>query len=152
MKKIPLSLSVLEALGFGTDKEGVDETLLEDKILSLFQKYQALEVENKTMLAEKETEKQKAITDMVTLALEEGRITADKQAQFLNLAKVDFELAKTTLAMFPIKQSLATQVANPQGFVIIGKEEFLKLPLKEQLAFKNENPEQYKKMFNTKTK
>lgn len=153
MKKIQLSISALVALGFtDTDKEGVEEALLEQKILSLFQKNQVLEAENTALLAEKEAEKQKAITDMVTTALQQGRITADKQAQFINLAKADFELAKNTLEMLPSRGSLISQVANPKGTADISKEAFLKLSLTDQLAFKAENPDQYKKMFNTKIK
>ena len=88
---------------------------------------------------------------MVDLALQEGRITADKKEQFITLAKTDLAMAKSMLSMLPAKQSLSKGVTNNTTSEVTTKEQFLKLSHQEQLDFKANSPEEYKKLF-TKNK
>lgn len=152
MKKIQLSLMALVALGFtDAEKDGVEESVIETKILELSKKTKSLEEENKNLKAEKEVAEQKSISEMVDLALQEGRITADKKEQFITLAKTDLAMAKSMLSMLPAKQSLSKGVTNNTTSEVTTKEQFLKLSHQEQLDFKANSPEEYKKLF-TKNK
>jgi len=100
--------------------------------------------------AEKDSAQETAITEMVNLAITQGRIVATKKEDFVNLAKANFELAKTTLESIPAKKTLSNDVSNPAGSTEMTKEAFQKLSHTAQLEFKNTNADEYKKMFNLK--
>ena len=93
--------------------------------------------------------KEKEIEDMVALAIQEGRITADKKQTFVELAVSKFELAKSTLESFPKKNDLSAGIITPAGTAgeIMTDEKFQTLDTSAQLAWKESNPEEYKKLF-----
>lgn len=73
-----------------------------------------MELKARAEKAEKEVEearKEKA-TELVELAVKDGRITADKKGQFVKLALADFAMAKETLEAIPAKVSLAGKVTH----------------------------------------
>lgn len=75
-----------------------------------------MELKARVEKAEKEVEdarKEKA-TELVVLAVKDGRITADKKEQFVKLALTDFAMAKETLDAIPAKVSLSGQIV-PTG-------------------------------------
>ncbi len=150
MKKILLSLASLMALNFDKATPEVDVEAVEAAVLKLSNENTAMKAKLLALETEKETAQETAITEMVTLAITEGRIPATKKDDFVNLAKSNFDLAKTTIEMFPVKKSLAADVVQGATTGTATKEGFLKLTHLEQLAFKATNPDEYKKLFTKK--
>jgi len=150
MKKILLSVASLLALKFDKATPEVDVEKVEEAILSLSNKNATLEAKVLALEAEKDSAQETAITEMVNLAITQGRIVATKKEDFVNLAKANFELAKTTLESIPAKKTLSNDVSNPAGSTEMTKEAFQKLSHTAQLEFKNTNADEYKKMFNLK--
>ncbi|WP_271783878.1 caudovirus prohead protease [Aquimarina algiphila] len=152
MKKITLSIPALMALGItNPDKDGIDASVLEGKILGLANSVASLTAANKTLTDSIEAEQVQKATDMVEQALAAGKITADKKEEFLEFAKANFSLAKSTLEAIPAKTSLSAQVNTPAGTgEVKTMEEFQKLSLQQQLSFKNDNPEGYAKLLTYK--
>lgn len=150
MKKITLTLAALTALSFDKATPEVEVEAVETAILNLSSENTAMRAKLLALETEKETAQELAITEMVTLAITEGRIPATKKEDFVKLAQMDFALAKSTLEGIPAKVTLGSQtVANVPGAVAT-KEDFQKLSLDAQLAFKATSPEEYKKLFNVK--
>ncbi|MRI64492.1 caudovirus prohead protease [Ornithobacterium rhinotracheale] len=154
MKKLQLSTAALLILGYATAQE-LDAEQINEAVLSLDKQKKDLEAklqlsEEKVQAYERKAkaEKDKAITEMVSLAVQQGKITADKQQSFIDLAHQNFELAKSTLDAIPAKQNFSGGVKTPTG-AIQTMEDFQKLSLTEQLAFKQSNPEAYKAIVNS---
>jgi hypothetical protein len=150
MKKITLSLAVLTALSFDKATPEVDVETVEAAVLKLSNENATLKAKQLALEAAAETAQEKAIDEMVNLAITEGRIPATKKDDFVNLAKANFELAKTTIASIPAKVTLSNQVVPGATTTVATKADFQKLSLDEQLAFKTNNQEEYKKLFNVK--
>lgn len=149
MKKIVLSLAVLSALGF--DKTATEQEFdeVEKRVLSLSEKLNTATAKLLAMETEKENAQAKEITDTVALAIAEGRISATKKEDFEALGKANLALMKSTLEGIPKKIELAAQTVPPAGTGATAntKEEFQKLSLEAQLAFKTSNPAEYQKLF-----
>ena len=150
MKKITLSLAVLTALSFDKATPEVDVETVEAAVLKLSNENATLKAKQLALEAAAETAQEKAIDEMVNLAITEGRIPATKKDDFVNLAKANFELAKTTIASIPAKVTMSNQVVPGATTTVATKADFQKLSLDEQLAFKTNNQEEYKKLFNVK--
>lgn len=149
MNKIKLSQLAFIALGFAQNTNEASDTEINQAILSL--QKQKEDAEQKLALSEEKlnaylqkekAEKEKQINEMVELAVKQGKITADKHQSFVDLAQQNFELAKSALDAIPAKQNFSPEVKTPTGAVQT-MEEFQKLSLNEQLAFKKSNPEGY---------
>ncbi|OXA83756.1 hypothetical protein B0A56_00490 [Flavobacterium columnare NBRC 100251 = ATCC 23463] len=152
MKKITLSLAVLTALKFDKNTPEVDVDAVEQAVLALQTENTNLKAKNLSLEAKFEAEQETKITELVELSIKEGRIPATKKEDFINLAKADFNLAKSTLESIPTKANLSASVTPPANSgSVTTKEAFLKLSQTEQLKFKDENPDEYKKLF-TKNK
>lgn len=150
MSKITLNLAALIALGF-TDTTSVEESELSAKILELSTKNKGLEEALKLLRDEKESAQLKLATELVDGALKNGKFTADKKEVFLNLAKTDYNLAKSTLDALLSKTTLADKIKTAAGTTEVKtKEDFQKLSLDAQLSFRTENLDEYKEMFNIK--
>lgn len=155
MKKIQLSLLALSALGFAQNTQTVEEPELDKAILSLKNENDknTLELEKvkKELKAFQEADKLKKANDietMVTLAIQQGKITADKKQTYVDLAAVNFDLAKSTLDSFEVKIDLTAGIQTPGGSnEAMTEEKWQTLDLNAQLAWKTANPDQYKKLF-----
>ncbi len=156
MKRILLSVQALMALGItNATTEGAEAADVEAKILELSGKVArlegekaALELANQTMKDAQEAAATQAANEMVNLAIAQGKITADKKEDFLNLAKANAALAKSTLEAIPAKTNFGSQVQTPTGNAEVKTlEDFQKLSLEDQMTFKSGNPDQYKKLF-----
>ncbi|MXV37681.1 caudovirus prohead protease [Flavobacteriaceae bacterium Ap0902] len=152
MKKIQLSALAAAALGFALAEQSVED--VNEAIMKLSKASEDLKAklqlsEDKVnAFVEKEKQAKNAkITEMVDLAVKEGRITADKKQTFIDLAHQNFDLAKSTLESLTSKQTFNSGVNTPAGSnAIKNMEDFQKLSLSEQLAFKNTNPEGYQNL------
>lgn len=87
----------------------------------------------------------------VEAAILSGKLTAAQKDQFVKLYLSDPELAKSVLANMPGKKSLGASVnGSPEGGNAADPktlDEFEKLSLSAQLAFKEGNPEGYQALF-----
>jgi HK97 family phage prohead protease len=146
MKKVLLSVAVLMALKFDKAIPELDVETVETAVLKLSDENAQLQAKVLAFETERETALENSIESMVTLAITEGRISATKKADFVNLAKANFELAKATLSAIPVKVNLSNQVVPPTGGAT-SKEDFQKLSADAQLAFKTNNPEEFAKLF-----
>jgi hypothetical protein len=148
MKKITLTLAVLTALSFDKATPEVDVEAVEAAVLSLSNKNAELSAKVLAFESEKENAAELAIETMVSLAITEGRIPATKKEDFVKLALLNFELAKSTLEGIPAKLTLGDKTIPVVPGAVATKADFQKLSLDQQLAFKANSPEDYKKLFN----
>lgn len=89
-------------------------------------------------------------TAIVDAAVTAGKITADKKESFITLGISDPAMLTTVLESMPGKMGLGTQVkGNPHDGSEDPKtmDEFEKLPLAKQLAFRDNNPQGYQALF-----
>lgn len=150
--KLKLSQLAFMALGFSANTQEATEEQINTAVLSLEKEKKDLQA--KLTLSEEKVEayvkkekdaKLSAINTMLDDAVSSGRITADKRQTFEKLALDNFDLAKETLETLPAKKTFSAGVQTPAGTSgIATMEDFQKLSLDEQLAFKNTNPEGYK--------
>ncbi len=150
MKKITLTLAVLTALSFDKATPEVDVEAVESAVLKLSQDNATMTAKLLALETEKENAATLAIENMVSLAITEGRIPATKKEDFVKLATLNFELAKSTLEGIPAKVTLGDKTVPVVPGAVTSKEDFQKLSSEAQLAFKTNNPDDFKKMFNVK--
>lgn len=159
MKKIILSVTALMALGFKDQPEGgLDATEVEAKILSLSEELKTAKSENESLkLAQQQAEeKAKAeaktrIEQKVALAITNGQFKADQKEEMVNLGLTSETALDTVIGSIPVKQNFSGKVTSPENTTtseVKTMDDFQKLSLEAQLAFKNDNPEEYKKLFN----
>ena len=156
--KIKLEAAVCTLLGVSAGTE-MDQAELNAKLLALGTERDTLKTEKDALqlkldaFAQKEEQaKLAAINLQVDNAIKAGKITADKKEGFVNLGIANPELLTSTLADIPAKASLSSQVTEAGKTEVKTAEDFQKLDHEAQLAFKAEQPEQYKKIFTTKRK
>lgn len=151
MNRIQLSQLAFIALGFAQTTTEATPEEINQAVLGLQKakedaeaKLKLSEEKVKAFADKEKASKEKAITEMVDLAVQKGQITADKKQTFIDLANKDFELAKSTLEAMPAKRNFGGGTQTPTGTsAVTTMEEFQKLSISEQLAFKNANPEGY---------
>lgn len=159
MKKIILSVTALMALGFKDQPEGgLDATEVEAKILSLSEELKTAKSENESLkLAQQQAEeKAKAeaktrIEQKVALAITNGQFKADQKDEMVNLGLTSETALDTVIGSIPVKQNFSGKVTSTENTTtseVKTMDDFQKLSLEAQLAFKNDNPEEYKKLFN----
>ncbi|MEG1572781.1 MAG: phage protease [Bacteroidales bacterium] len=102
-----LSAQAQIALGV---KEDADVSAINAAIITLKAKADMAEKNYQELQTKIQSDMDQKATELVELAIKDGRITADKKNAFLTLAKADFQTAKTTLEAIPTKQNLATQL------------------------------------------
>lgn len=148
MKGANLSFNALQALGFQSVPENVDDMAISTHIETTNAALKVAQAENatlKTTLADT----QKAVSKgMLNRAVLTGQILETERSHYEKLAASDMDLCIATLAKIPAKKSLGNQIDNPAGDASDPKtmEEFQKLSHEAQLAFKNNNPAGYKKI------
>jgi hypothetical protein len=157
MNKIILSVAALMALGYKDQpKDGLDVDDVETKVLSLSKKVSdltekntGLELAAKTAKEAQEAALLLATTQKVDLAVTQGKIPADKKEAFVKLGITSPEVLESTLLAIPAKNTLGLGVNVPAGdgsAVPATMDDFQKLSPELQLSFKNNNPEEYKKL------
>ena len=158
MKKILLSVACLMALGFKDQPtDGHEATDVESKVLGLAAELAKVKQENEGLKLAAQTAKDAqeaavklAANQKVDLAITQGKIPADKKEAFVELGITSPEVLETTLASIPAKQNFSADVKVPGGnggVEVKTMEDFQKLGLDAQLSFKNDSPEEYKKLF-----
>lgn len=158
MKKIILTLSALMALDLqgqntpdGVDVDAVNKSI--DKLKAEYdQKVAALtslQEVNKNLSKKIQDAQKEKVVALIDDAIVDGKISATEKEEWIDLASTNYELAVKTLGSIAGKKSLGGQVSNPKGNPKEVKtvDEFAALSIDEQLAFKAENPEAYKRLF-----
>lgn len=154
MQKFMLSVAAMIALGFRT-QEVQDSAALSEAIEKL---HGDLEATKLSLSAEKTAKEalqsqlnaiqDAKVEELVNLSIQQGKIDATKKEDFIKLAKSDFNMAKGILDGIPAKKDLSASNSGGAGLNEVKTEEdFMKLSDEQKLAFKNENPEQYKQLF-----
>lgn len=142
MEKLILTAVALSALGLDT---GADAQKISEAIGQLDRKYQAEKTAREALQAKLDKQQETQANDLVDKAISDGKLTAETKNDFLEIAKNNYELAVKILAGIPAKKSLSGSISNPnKGGEVKSLDDFLKLSLEEQLAFKEHNPEAYK--------
>ena len=156
MNKITLSLVALTALGFSNFLKDGDEgtfALAVEKMAKEHQELSAYKTAAEKELAELKAKVQllsgtqgKAIVDAAITA---GKITEADREDFEALAASNLELAVKQIARLEGKKTLGAGVTPAGNATTDPKttEEFSKLSLPVQLAFKADNPDAYKALF-----
>lgn len=156
MSKITLKVKTLAALGLenADNLDAVSEKI--DAIVALSaEKDKNLTTANEKITALeaklKEFEGSKAV-ELVDGAINAKKLGADQRDSFLKLASTDFEAAKTLIEGMSPRKELGATITNSgaaSGTLSVKTEEdFMKLSLEDQLSWKADNPEEYKKLFN----
>ncbi|MBF2708773.1 HK97 family phage prohead protease [Flavobacterium soyangense] len=157
MKKILLSVATLMALGFDDQPtDGLDVAAVEAKVLGLSSQVTKLTSENEGLKLAAQTAKEAqeaalllSTTNKVDLAIIQGKIPADKKEAFVKLGIASPEVLETTLDSIPGKQNFGAGVKTATGngaATVATIEDFQALSTELQLSFKNDNPEEYKKL------
>ncbi len=117
--EMKLTAEALVALGI---QETADTAAVSAAIVALKMKAETAEKEVRVLREKAEAARRKAAEEMVGLAIQEGRISADKKEAFIRLALADPETTKATLDAIPAKQSLAARIQNIAGGDVIPAE------------------------------
>lgn len=149
MKKITLTAAIFAILGFDQAITEVEPKELEAKIKALHAEKNAAELKLSAKLEQEEAAKLTAITDKVDKGIQSGALSADKKDQYIQLGVVNETLLDDVLANAPKKTSLAAQVQAKGGAdtKVETVEDFQKLDVQAQLAFKQTQPDAYMKLF-----
>jgi len=148
MEKLVLSATVLVALGL---QNADDVAAVSNAISTLSANYEAAKA--RVVVLEKSVKDQAELQakTLVSTAIAEGRLTADMQEHFVTLAMTNYETAAKIIGSMPAKKSLAATLINVGGSAANAEvktaEDFSKLTLEKQLAFKEAHPDAYKELF-----
>ena len=147
--KVTLTQPAMLALGFDATAEP-EVAELSQKVIDLNAKLKAKELQLNQFIQKQEEEKLARIKLMVANAKKAGKITAEKEEEWVNLGIANEALLKETLDNLPAKASLSATISNSGEKEVKSVDDFQKLSIEEQLAFKAEQPEAYKKLFDPK--
>lgn len=152
-KKTDMKLNAKSLTVLGLTEKSSDDSINE-AIDNLAKQNAQLSADNDKLKADSEAQKQKAIDALISTALNDGRITADKKEKFEKLAATDLELATDTINALPAKKTLSGKedLENPK--TELGDREswtfadWRKKDTAGLLALKKENPEKYQEIIN----
>lgn len=157
MKKVILTLTALMALDLQAKntQEGVnvdDVNAAIDKLKADFDKanntVQTLKAANESLTAQLATLNKEKVSSLIDQAIADGKLSATEKESWEQLATANYELAVKTLSGITAKSSLSATVHNTgKGGEIKTIDDFVKLPLNEQLAFKANHPQEYQALF-----
>lgn len=152
MKKVTLSAAAFVALGMKDTTEEVDVDAINAKVLALSAENEKNKNELKVFKDAKETAELKAVKEKVTAARLAGQISADQEADYVQLGVLNPVLLESTLASIPKKKSLNAEIEKgaQDPSEVKTAEDFFKLDDAARLSFKNENMAQYLKIFTPK--
>lgn len=146
--KITLTSLAAIALGFAANELEHEDSVISERIQKLSAEKQASELQLSSLRSEKEAATLEGIKNKVKLAIKANPALAPKEQDFVNLGIANEALLDSTLAALPAKASLAAQVTGGAASTEVKTvEDFMKLDLEAQLAFKAENPQTYQSLF-----
>jgi HK97 family phage prohead protease len=150
MEKIELSVATLVALGLNTQPKNAQEIETHvEKLAGKLKDEQDAHAETKKQLSAIAEGPAKELVKQAKLS---GKITESEVAEWEKMAKENYALASSALAKIPAKIDLSKGAKVPVGDgteddLPKNQDEFEKLSLDAQLAFKKEHPEAYKALW-----
>ncbi len=147
MEKLVLTAACLVALGLSNadNVSAVDAAIV--KLSADYEKEKELRKTAEQALAAQQLTLSSQLVDDAIVA---GKLTADMKDSWMAFAKSDYALAAKMISSMPGKKSLGATVNNPAGggtLDVKTPEDFQKLSFDQQLSFKKEHPEDYKRLF-----
>lgn len=109
---VSLTAAAQVALGLSGSLDGA---AISAAVVELAAAAEQAKAECEKLKKEIDAQKQAQAEAMVDLAVQEGRITADRREAFVRLAIADYETTQATLAGLPVKQSLGAQIRSTAG-------------------------------------
>lgn len=144
MSNVKLTVAVLATLGLeNTD----NQQELQDAITRVANENVSLKKENKELKEAQEKEAKARATELVDLAITEGKIMPDTKDSWVNLAQANPKHVEATLKGIPAKVSLNGLVTGGKAVEVKTADDFEKLSDEAKLAFKENHPEEYKNLF-----
>lgn len=143
MKNLNLSAGTMMVLGIDDTENSL---AVAKAVETLADKHKALKVEHDALKSKEENRIKLATQKLVNDAVEAGKIKADEVETWVELGIANPDLFDRTLSALPGKGSLSDRVDNGEEKEMT-IEGFQKLSAEDQKQFKNENPEQYQKLF-----
>lgn len=142
MEKFILTAVALTALGLNNAD---DPDAVSRAVEQLNAKYNAEKTAREALQAKFDKQAKDQANALVDGAIAEGKLTADLKDQFIQMATNNYELAAKVIGSMPGKQSLAGSVKNTGAAAqeVKSLDDFVKMPLAKQLAFKEEHPDEY---------
>lgn len=107
MEEIKLTAEALVALGITGE---ANEQAVSAAVVSLQAKYDTEKKRADDLQGKLDAQATAAAEALVADAVKAGKITADRKDSFLELAKKDYTLAKSTLDAIPVRKSIADEV------------------------------------------
>ncbi len=147
MSKITLTVVAAVALGLGSNLE-IEADELSQKIVDLKAAKDAAELRLSTLQSQKETETLQRITGKVEAAIKAGKVEAPRKEEFVNLGIANEAILDSTLAAIPAKTPFSGKLTSSGGAEEVKtKEDFVRLHIEQQLSFKQNHPDTYKRLF-----
>lgn len=143
MTKLFLTAVALTALGLDTS---ASEQEVNSAIERFHKKYEAEKAARVALEAKLSKLQEAQVTALIDGAIASGKLSAEVKEDFVKMATENIELATKVIAGMPAKASLAGQVDNSNPNEVKTLDDFQKLPLEKQLAFKQDNPAAYKSL------
>lgn len=148
MKKITLTLSAVSALNLPGNTLEHDENTVNEGIIKLKSELDAEKAKVKAFEDLDREKKAKLSADKVEADILAGKIDATKKADFIKLHAEQPELYASIIGSVPAKNNLGAHLNNPAGPGIVKTfDEFQKLELSAQIAFKANYPNEYQALF-----
>lgn len=112
----PASVSLTAAAQVALGLSGTpDSAAISAAVVELSARYEQEKAAREKLETEAAAAREQATREMIALAVREGRITADQQANYEKLAAADYETTKAALEALPTKASLSAQVKGAAG-------------------------------------
>lgn len=145
MQKLMLSATALLALGLSTADDLGAVALAVEKLAT---ENKDLKDKMQSLNAEIEKAKKSKVESIVMSAIAAGKLAANQKESWVKLGMDNLEAVESAIESMPGKASLSTMVkGGKDGASEMTEEAFQKLSQEEQLAFKQEYPEEYAKLF-----
>lgn len=145
MEKLVLTVAALSALGLQNADNATEVSSSIEKLKAQLDS----EKSQREALQLKMTEQVKTQANaLVDTAIASGKLSATVKDKFVEMATNNYALAAEVIAAMPEKTSLAaTVIGGKNASEIKTADDFEKLSHADQLAFRDNNPEAYKKLF-----
>lgn len=147
MEKPTITLSVPTLMTLGLLAQPDSHEAINAAVAALALKLKTAEDENVRLTTQFKEHATAQATTLVESAFLAGKIKAEMKPALLTMAINDFATASTLVGTMPGTMKLGALVANTAPAEVKTADDFQKLPLEAQLAFKNEHPEEYKKLW-----
>jgi hypothetical protein len=151
-----MKLNAKTAVALGIDPDA-DEKTQENAVQAMVDRNSTLENENERLVNEQKAQAKKAIDEMISAAIKDGKIKAADKERYEKLAENDFDLAKDTIASLPAKENITGSAGGegkPSTPSADGRDDWDFRTWKQKdmeglIKMKDEDPDRYKEVLKT---